>query len=84
MGRAMSSLDASSNAYKSMMPNIPANQKPGPTPGGAILSGAGGAMMGAQVGAMTAAEGAKGLAAVGGPWALGIGTGIGLLSYFLS
>lgn len=80
----MGSMDASSNAYKSMMQDIPANHKPEPTIGGATMSGAGGAMMGAQIGSMTAAEGATGIAALGGPMPMAVGAGVGILSYLLS
>lgn len=39
----------------------------------------GGGLAGASLGAMTAAPGATGLAALGGPWGIGIGAGLGLL-----
>lgn len=44
-----------------------------------LLGAAGGAAAGAGLGSMMAAEGATGLAALGGPWPLLIGGGLGLL-----
>ena len=57
---------------------------PGPSIGGALGAGMGGALTGATLGSMMAAEGLSGIAAVGGPITLGIGAGIGILSYLLS
>lgn len=66
----------------SMEKNIP---QPGPTAGGAIMSGAGGAMMASTLGTgLTGAGYETAGAAVGGPLGLAAGALIGIGSYLLS
>lgn len=62
-------------------------EKPKPTAGGAIMSGAGGAMMGSQIAGMTAGSTAAGGAAAGsagGYWGAAIGAIVGIGAYLLS
>ena len=76
--KAMGGMSNAAGTYGKTMQNIPANQKPGPTVGGAVMSGAGGAMMGAEIGSMIAAGSAA------GPWGAAIGAVVGIGSYLLS
>ncbi len=82
--QAMGGMAQASGTYGRMMPNIPANQKPGPTAGGAMMAGMSGTGTAATIGSMMAAEGATGLAAVGGPVTLGVGAALGIGAYLLS
>lgn len=90
IGKAMSGMGNAANTFGRMGQDIPANRKPGPSAGGAIMSGAGGAVMGSQVGSMMGAAAATKTAAMVpalgmGPvgWAIG-GLALGIGSYLLS
>jgi hypothetical protein len=88
--QAMGGMNQAAGTYGRMMPNIPANQKPGPSVGGAVMSGMGGAgtgaAMGSFLGATAATETAPAVAALGmGPagWAVAGGL-LGIGSYLFS
>ncbi|MBA3012345.1 MAG: hypothetical protein KKF12_11990 [Proteobacteria bacterium] len=97
INQAMGGMAQASGTYGRVMPNIPANQKPKPTVGGAMMNGAGGAVMGAQAGTMigsamtanataagaTAAEAAA-AGASAGPWGMAAGALIGIGAYLFS
>lgn len=76
--QAMTGMSQASGTYGSMMKDIPANRKPEPTAGGAIMSGAGGAVAGAQLGTMIGGAGtatAAGSATAAGATAAGSAAG---------
>jgi len=82
--KAMQGMSQAASTAGMMTPEI--DQKtPGPSIGGGVMAGAGGALVAGQMGsALTAGGAAKAGAAVGGPWGLAVGAGIGALAHFLS
>jgi hypothetical protein len=83
--QAMGGMNQAAGTYGRMMPNIPANQKPGPTAGGAIMSGmAAAGTTAAAAGALSTAGKTTMAGAVGGPVGLGVGAVLGIGAYLLS
>ena len=87
MDRALEGLDQAASTYASMDKDIPAEQDPGPTAGGAITAGVSGAVAGATtLGALsTSAAGAAPILLGMGPagWLIG-GAALGASAYLLS
>ncbi|MDA3807195.1 MAG: hypothetical protein PF440_04695 [Thiomicrorhabdus sp.] len=76
--KALDGLSMASNTYGKMGQNIPANQDPGPSAGGAISAGMGGAVVGAQIGTYVAAG------STAGPVGAVAGAAVGIAAYLLS
>ncbi|HEX9972292.1 MAG TPA: hypothetical protein VGD14_09495 [bacterium] len=81
----MQGMSQASGTYGSMMKDIPANRKPGPTAGGAIMSGVGGAtamsaLAGTEIGAGALTALGVGTGGVG----LALGAALGIGAYLLS
>ncbi len=84
--KAMGALDSAANTYGRMEKEVKVKE-PEKTMGGGMMNAAGGTLAAASIGSMMAGEAAAaagGVAALGGPVTLGVGAGLGLLSYFLS
>lgn len=79
INRANNRMTEASNTYAKLMKDIPANRDPGPTAGGAMMSGMGGAGVGAQIVSMSGKGGAT-----GGYWGAAAGAVVGIGSYLLS
>jgi hypothetical protein len=90
MQQAMGGMNQAAGTYGRMMPNIPAHQKPGPTAGGAIMSGMSGAGTGAAMGNFLGATAATETVAAApvlgmGPAGWAVAGGIaGIASYLFS
>jgi hypothetical protein len=85
INQAMGGMNQAAGTYGSMMKDIPANRDPGPSAGGAIMSGVSGAATAAAMGsALTAAGAGAAGGAVGGPPGMIIGAIVGIGSYLLS
>lgn len=82
LDRAMGSLDSAKSAYASMTKKGP--EDPGPTPGGAMMSGLG--AMGTVAVLGETALGGEALAAMGmtGPVGLGVAAALGVGAYLWS
>lgn len=73
VSRAMGGMSQASSTYGKMTQDIPAHRAPGPTTGGAMLSGFGGAAAGAQMGDLVSSSpNSGGYGAIAGT-AIGIG-----------
>jgi len=90
MEKAMGGMNQAAGTFGQMDKDIPANQDPGPSAGGAINAGVGGAMAGATAGSMLGATAATETAAMTtalglGPvgW-VGAGLALGIGAYLLS
>jgi hypothetical protein len=85
MQMAMGGMNNAAGTYGSMMKDIPANRDPGPSVGGAIMSGMSGAgTAAATAGALSTAGQTAMAGAFGGPVGLGVGAMLGIASYLLS
>jgi hypothetical protein len=85
MQMAMGGMNNAAGTYGSMMKDIPANRDPGPSVGGAIMSGMSGAgTAAATAGALSTAGQTAMAGMVGGPPGLLIGAGLGIASYLFS
>jgi hypothetical protein len=85
INQAMGGMNQAAGTYGSMMKDIPANRDPGPSAGGAIMSGmAGVGTAAAAAGALSTAGQSAMAGAFGGPVGLGVGAMLGIASYLLS
>lgn len=85
MQQAMGGMNQAAGTYGNMMKDIPANRDPGPSVGGAAMSGLGGAgTMAAIAGTEAGAAGLTALEIGTGGLALGAGALLGIGAYLFS
>ena len=84
MDKAMGTMNSATGTFARQMPNIPAHQDPGPSAGGALMSGLSGAGTVSAIAGTSMGGAALTAMGMSGPVGLGLGAVLGIAGYLLS